>query len=222
MVDEPSKIDRWQIKIGVIGLQLVAFTVLIAYIFSSPIDRDEKKRAKAPAINNAIAQTKLQKAALDKTQWHYPNSPTIDIPIREAMALVIRDAKAGPNASLVPAVGMHNSPTRPVGVVAAAKGLPKLEMGKWVWNNKGCRACHAIEPGAAKLPGPPWVGIFGTKEKMKGGAMIVVDEAYLIESIKNPMAKIVDGYAPAMPPLPLTKEELAGVVEFIKSLTKNQ
>jgi len=216
------KIEEWQIKLGVVGIQVVAITILLAYIFSSPIDRDEKKRAKTPEMKNALAMKATDDASLKKTQWHYKNSPSIDIPIDIAMALVLRDAKAGATASLVPLIGQHDSATRPVGVVAAASDLPPLEMGKWVWNNKGCRSCHTIDPAAAKLAGPSWVGLFNSERKFQDGSTGKADAAYIISSIKDPREQIVAGYPPAMPVVKLKKKELEGVVVFIESLTKKK
>lgn len=212
------KIEEWQIKLGIVGVQLIAITVLLAFIFSGSIDKDEKKRAKAPAMKNALAHKADQRKTLERTQWHYPNSPTLDIPIERAMKLVIRDAKAGARGSLVPAVGQHDAPTRPVGVVAAAADLPPLEMGKFVWKNKGCMSCHTIDRNAPKLAGPTWAGLYGSKRPIKGGATVEANDDYLKESITSPTAKIVDGYPPAMPLLPLKDNEIEGVIEFIKSL----
>ncbi len=218
MLDKLPKIEEWQIKLGIVGVQLVAITILLAYIFSSPIDKAEKKQAKKPEMKHALAFKKASNADLKKTQYHYPGSQTMNIPIDRAMALVLRDAKAGGQASLVPAVGMHDSATRPVGVVAAAADLPPLEMGKWVWNNKGCRACHTLESGAAKLAGPTWAGLYESDRSFQGGGSGKANDAYLIESIKDPRAQIVAGYPPAMPVVKLNKKELAGVIELIKSL----
>ena len=45
-----------------------------------------------------------------------------------------------------------------------------------------------------------------------------MDAAYIIESIKDPNAKIVKGYmAGLMPILPVTDAEIANLIEFIKA-----
>lgn len=211
------KIEEWQIKLGVVGIQVIAIAVLLAYMFSSPIDKDEKKRAKTAVMKNAVAEKQAQKDSLNKFQYHYKNSPMFDIPISRAMGLVVRDRA---NASLVPQVGAaHDQPTRPVGVVPAAADLPPLELGKWVWNNKGCRTCHTIDVNAQRLAGPTWVGLYGSMRTFKGGGQLKADEKYITESIKEPRAKLVAGYPPAMPVIKLKDKELAGVIVFIKSLS---
>jgi cytochrome c oxidase subunit 2 len=46
-----------------------------------------------------------------------------------------------------------------------------------------------------------------------------VDDAYLAESIRDPKAKIVQGYADAMPPFgSLSDEEINALIAYIKSL----
>lgn len=217
MLDKLPKIEEWQIKLGIVGVQLIAIAVLFAYIFSSPIDRDEKKRAKTPAMKTAVAQKSAQLTSLNDWQWHYKGSKTLDIPIGTAMALVIRDAKGGQNPSLVPVVGQHIESTRPVGPVELGD-LPPLELGKKVWQLKGCKQCHTIEPGAAPKAGPTWVGLYGSDRTFADGTSGKADDAYITESIKNPRAKIVSGYPPAMATIPLKQKEIEGVIAFIKSL----
>ena len=54
---------------------------------------------------------------------------------------------------------------------------------------------------------------------MTDGSSFVVDEAYIIESIRNPAAKIVAGFDNAMPVSDfLSDDEINALVEYIKSL----
>jgi mono/diheme cytochrome c family protein len=92
---------------------------------------------------------------------------------------------------------------------------PTAEFGKSLYAAKGCNACHSVD--GSKLVGPTWKGVYGVSHKVSG-ADVVADDAYLIESIKNPMAKIVDGYPPAMPPYVMEEIELQSLVLFIQSL----
>lgn len=63
----------------------------------------------------------------------------------------------------------------------------------------GCNACHAVKS-AAEQPqptiGPRLYQLFGRKEKIQGQGEVTVDDNYIRESIENPMAKIVEGFAP--------------------------
>ena len=61
----------------------------------------------------------------------------------------------------------------------------------------GCVSCHSLDgtPGV----GPTWLGIWGREEPLDDGTVVIVDEAYVLESIYDPNAKLVEGYAAAMP-----------------------
>jgi cytochrome c oxidase subunit II len=90
------------------------------------------------------------------------------------------------------------------------------EGGKALYTGKGCNACHSVD--GSRGIGPSWKGLYGSKHGVVGGAQVDVNEAYISESILNPMAKIVEGYAPAMPPYELTPAQIAAITEYMKSL----
>lgn len=78
-----------------------------------------------------------------------------------------------------------------------------------------CATCHSVD-GSAKI-GPTIKGIWGHSVELQDGTTVTVDEAYVVESIRNPMAKVVKGFAPAMPPFPqLTDDDIAAVIAYIK------
>ncbi len=109
--------------------------------------------------------------------------------------------------------------SQPVFGVAAASAAgeldPLLAQGKEVAQNKGCLACHSLD-GSSSL-GPSWKGMWGRTETLADGSTVVVDEAYFIESITHPAAKVVAGYAPVMPPAQLTDEEIEALIAFVRS-----
>ena len=81
----------------------------------------------------------------------------------------------------------------------------------------GCAACHSIN-GAPGI-GPTWFGLIGRTEELNDGSTVVVDEAYVHESIKAPQAKIVAGFEnQLMPTYGFTDEEIADIVAYIKTL----
>ncbi|MFN0100458.1 MAG: cytochrome c oxidase subunit II [Bryobacteraceae bacterium] len=92
------------------------------------------------------------------------------------------------------------------------------DLGKMVWEMKGCNSCHTID--GAKGEGPSFKQLYGRTEKFKDGSTIVVDENYIRESILNPQAKIVAGYEPVMPTFQglLREIEIKGVIAYIKEL----
>lgn len=108
-------------------------------------------------------------------------------------------------AALVVACGEERDAARP------------MTEGERIALDSGCTACHGSngEGGA----GPAWKGLAGSQVELSDGTTVLADDAYLTESIRDPHAKAVKGYG-AMPPNSLSDDEIAAVVEFIKSLTE--
>ncbi len=92
------------------------------------------------------------------------------------------------------------------------------EYGKELYTKRACISCHSID--GTRLVGPSFKGLYGKTEQFADGSSQVVDDNYIRESILNPTAKIVQGYAPQMPTYQgqLKEPELAGIIDFIKSL----
>ena len=64
----------------------------------------------------------------------------------------------------------------------------------------GCLRCHTLD-GTPHI-GPTWAGLYGSLVPLDGGATVIADEAYLTESMMDPLAKIHRGFPPVMPTLP--------------------
>ena len=62
--------------------------------------------------------------------------------------------------------------------------------------------------------------MFGKTQTLLGGETVVVDEAYVRESILNPSARITAGFQPVMPAFQglVTEEQLLELIEYVKSL----
>jgi mono/diheme cytochrome c family protein len=93
---------------------------------------------------------------------------------------------------------------------------PLVTTGKALFGSKICFTCHSID--GSRLVGPSFKGLMGREEKLADGSTITVDVAYITESIRDPMAKIVEGYAPAMPVLDLSDDEISALIAYISSL----
>jgi cytochrome c oxidase subunit II len=99
--------------------------------------------------------------------------------------------------------------------------MKPLELGKHLFTQRNCIACHATGTGAhASHAGPALNGIFGKSVKFTDGTTAEADENYIRESIVNPAGKIVEGFSPIMPTYKglLTEEEINYLVAYIKSL----
>ena len=97
--------------------------------------------------------------------------------------------------------------------------LPPIELGKMLYEKKGCNACHTID-GTARV-GPTWASKdWGQEIQMNDGKMVKMDENYVRESILLPQAKARPGYPPSMPSFEgqLKEKELDGLIAYIKSL----
>ncbi len=79
-----------------------------------------------------------------------------------------------------------------------------------------CLACHSTD--GSTVVGPTWKGLYMSEEELEDGSTVIVDEAYIHESIVDPMKRITKGYPPSMPPFPLTEEQIKDITEYIKSL----
>jgi cytochrome c oxidase subunit 2 len=102
-------------------------------------------------------------------------------------------------------------------LVAEALKTPEGQ-GRLLTVSNGCTGCHSLD--GTPLTGPTWLGIYGKEEKMSDGSTLVIDDAYLIESILNPNAKIVAGFpSPSvMPAFTFTDEQLANIIAYLKTL----
>jgi cytochrome c oxidase subunit 2 len=97
---------------------------------------------------------------------------------------------------------------------------PSPQEGQQVAQSAGCLACHTVD--GSPSVGPTWQGLFGSTETLADGSTVQVDEQYLHESIVDPNAKIVEGFAPGLMPQDyeqsLTEQEIQAIIEYIKSL----
>ncbi|MBI2374905.1 MAG: cytochrome c [Deltaproteobacteria bacterium] len=100
-------------------------------------------------------------------------------------------------------------------VVVEAATVASAEHGSKLFVAKGCNACHSVD--GVRLVGPSIKALYGKTEATSAGE-VVVDDAYLKESLLQPMAKVVNGFPPVMPPLPLSDIEVDSLVLYIQTL----
>ncbi len=112
--------------------------------------------------------------------------------------------------------------TAPAAAVAAAAvpvvAAPALE-GADLVANYGCTACHAVDE--TRMIGPGWGGLYGSEVKLADGSTATADEAYLAESIRQPDARVVEGYpAGTMPAYAsiLSDAEVDAMVAYLVSI----
>ena len=89
--------------------------------------------------------------------------------------------------------------------------------GEKLFADLACNTCH--RPDSAGR-GPVLNGLFGKTVTTETGEMVMVDEAYIRESILNPAARIAAGYQPIMPTFQglVAEDGLLELIEYVKSL----
>ncbi len=110
-------------------------------------------------------------------------------------------------------------------------GDSPIARGKRLFTEKLCATCHQTDSAVPAPPGealhaPRFLGKFwGQPLRVQdgiGGLLISVDfdEAYFVESVKEPMKKIHEGSTPGMVVAPMTDDEINALMAYVKSLSK--
>jgi cytochrome c oxidase subunit II len=92
------------------------------------------------------------------------------------------------------------------------------DRGAALFQQHACNSCH-LDTGQGR--GPSLKDIFGKPVELADGSTVIVDEAYLRESILNSQAKIVRGFQPLMPTFQglISEEGLAALIEHVRSMS---
>ena len=101
---------------------------------------------------------------------------------------------------------------------ATATAADPAAVGQQLATTLGCLGCHTID--GSPLVGPSWLGLFGRTKQLDDGSTVVVDEAYLRESILNPNAKVVEGFPGGIMPAfeSLSDDQLEALIAYIQTL----
>lgn len=107
--------------------------------------------------------------------------------------------------------------------IAAATHIDPAAHGEMLATDNGCIGCHSS--GHNRLVGPGWGGLYGSDRSLDGGETITADDAYLVESILSPNARIIAGYTAGIMPAYdgiLKTDEVDALVAYIRSLQENK
>jgi cytochrome c oxidase subunit 2 len=99
-------------------------------------------------------------------------------------------------------------------------GMSLAQNGERLFASMGCNACHS---GNAAARGPNLAGVYGSKLTLTDGSQVLVNDAYLRDSILNPSQHVTAGFAPIMPTYQgqISEDGLIDLVEYIKQLQSN-
>ncbi|HET7091070.1 MAG TPA: cytochrome c [Anaerolineae bacterium] len=131
-------------------------------------------------------------------------------PARQADAAVVERLQA--EFGVVPPTAVETAPT-------PASPVSLEVQGKQLAGELGCLACHSTD--GTQRSGPTFKGLFGATVPLQDGSTVIVDEAYLRESILGPNAKIRQGFsAGSMPAYEgrVSPAEIDALIAYIKSL----
>ena len=96
--------------------------------------------------------------------------------------------------------------------------VPPAQAGEQLFAENACVTCHTGQPSSI---GPNLAGIVGSERRLADGRTVGVDDNYLRESIMVPLAKVVEGYQPVMPPFQglISEEQLMQLIAYIKTMS---
>ncbi|WP_415770894.1 c-type cytochrome [Pseudomonas sp. LB3P38] len=129
------------------------------------------------------------------------------------VAYTLTEDELGAVVALIKSLGAGQQNVEPG--EASSPGDDLATQGQGLAQSLGCLACHSVD--GSKGIGPSWQRLYGETVTLADGTSIKADEGYIKDSILNPSAKIVKGYAAVMPAFTPSDQELNALIAFIKS-----
>ena len=149
--------------------------------------------------------------------WVDRNQGVARIPITRAMDIVGEKGLSWGKVKEEPAPAQTEAVPVPTEKKTNAPWLDPamIQIGQALFTMYRCASCHV-----AGSSFPPLNGKYGARVNLEGGDTALFDDAYIIESMIAPNAKIAAGYKPQMPPYNdrISEEEIKQIVIYIRSL----
>jgi cytochrome c oxidase subunit 2 len=101
------------------------------------------------------------------------------------------------------------------------KTLTPIKVGEQIYKTRGCAQCHSVN--GSIITGPSWQNMYGSQIPLADGQTVTADDAYVIESINYPGAKIHQGFRNVMTPFTgqFNPRELNAIIWYMKSISTN-
>lgn len=98
-------------------------------------------------------------------------------------------------------------------------GRPLEEVGELLYSTLGCKACHSLD--GSKLVGPSFKDVYGNTFDTVAGVPVMVDDAYVRESILDPNVSVIAGFEPVMTPYQgrINDKEIEAITAWLKTLS---
>lgn len=94
---------------------------------------------------------------------------------------------------------------------------PQAQHGQQLSQSRNCVSCHSVD--GSNGVGPSWEGIHGHSVELQDGSTTIVDADYIAQSIRDPQARLVTGFAANMPAYAdLSDADIAALTAYIESL----
>jgi mono/diheme cytochrome c family protein len=141
-------------------------------------------------------------------------------------AKIVTGADASDVAAYVASVAGTGSasqgapPTLTAAPPSSSGGGAAAAAGAKLFASLGCSGCHSLT--GATLVGPTFKGLYGSKVTLSTGQTVTADDAYLLQSIQDPDAKIVKGFpkgvmSATIRPGSVPEAKAKQLIAFIKS-----
>lgn len=165
-----------------------------------------------PAYEQGFRESGVQQVVLDQIRLAEPPMPR---------NLVTGDDAADVSAYVAECAGKKCSVIVPPPAAqgGGGQGTGGGGEGEGLFTSLGCQSCHTLD--GTESVGPTIMGLAGSTEMLTNGQQVMVDDAYLLESILDPDKLIAEGYAPgvmsaAIKPGAVSMADARALVEFMK------
>lgn len=196
----------------------------------------------APSRKQGFSESTVRQVVIDQIHYPSPAAGNTQFPVMPADLVTGSDADAvAAYIASVAGVGGPPSPAPP-GPPPPPPPLPTTSQtttsatttapapgpsggdaakGKSLYASLGCTSCHSID--GSNGVGPTFKGLYGSQVKLTNGKTVSADDAYLLESIEDPDAEIVQGYQPGVmtgviKPHQVSESDANDLITYIKSL----
>ena len=99
---------------------------------------------------------------------------------------------------------------------------PPVEAGRGLIAARGCINCHSID--GTKGQAPTFRNLYNSQVPLASGQSVNADDAYITESIRNPQARVHQGFNPIMTaygPDSLRDVDVGAIIWFMRSISDN-
>ena len=224
---------------GFFSLILLAVFLLGGFVVARVYEPGQAIGADAAKARLAKRE-KIETAASDRLAGHAVVSKEkefVSLPIGTAVDEVAKLGSEGTRAALVKRSiakdGKYEAPKQ-VDVSGVDLADPALiAKGKILFMTKTCFTCHQVDPAipapaGLALKAPQFIGDFWGKERevhigyLGPIKKVVMNEEYFIESVTDPMAKVLKGALAPMSLAPglVNNEEILALMAYVKSHSK--